>query len=159
MVNWVIGEWLSSEWWSGEWLLGLVIVTIIGCETSEIKPVNIFPEDNCSHCRMAISDQSFASEIITNQTEVFKFDDIGCMEEFKRQESNVKIAATFVKEYESKRWIPIEKSFIVKTSIKTPMGSGKVAFADSLKGKALLSQYPLTAMAGGNHSCCPKESD
>ena len=117
---------------------------LLGCSKSEIKPVDIYPEDLCSHCRMAISDQRFAAEIITVADEVFKFDDFGCMERFKEKSSNLKIAATFVKDYEMKNWIPCEHSTIVQTSIKTPMGSGKVALADSVKANDYLRKFPAT---------------
>ncbi|MGH7495296.1 MAG: nitrous oxide reductase accessory protein NosL [bacterium] len=117
-------------------------VFLFGCSSSEIKPVDIYPEDMCSHCRMAISDQRFASEIITVSDEVFKFDDLGCMESFKAKSSNLKIAATFVKDYETKNWIPYEHSTIVQTSIRTPMSSGKVALTDSVKAKEFLNKLP-----------------
>jgi copper chaperone NosL len=96
----------------------------------------------CSHCRMAISDQRFAAEIITADGEVFKFDDLGCVERFKEKSADLKIAATFVKDYETKNWLPYERSTIVQTSIKTPMGSGKVALADSAKAREFLEKFP-----------------
>jgi copper chaperone NosL len=116
---------------------------LLSCSTSEIKPVDIYPEDICSHCRMAISDQRFASEIITVADEVFKFDDLGCMERFKEKSSDLKIVAVFVKDYASKNWIPHESSTIVQTSIKTPMSSGKVALADSNTAKEYLKNFPV----------------
>ena len=120
----------------------LLQLAFLGCSTSEIKPVDIYPEDMCSQCRMAISDQSFAAEIITEAEEVYKFDDIGCMEKFKEKSGELKVAALFVKDYETKKWIPFARSTIVQTSIKTPMSSGKVAFADSAKAKEFLEKFP-----------------
>jgi copper chaperone NosL len=120
----------------------LLLVIFLGCGSSDIKPVDIYAEDMCSHCRMAISDQRFASEIITVAGEVFKFDDIGCMERFKEKSSDLKIVATFVKDYETKNWITHERSTIVQTSIKTPMSSGKVALADSARAKKFLDKFP-----------------
>ncbi len=124
------------------WFAILLLILLGGCSSSEIKPVDIYPEDMCSHCRMAISDQAFASEIITAEGEIFKFDDLGCLERFKEKAAALKIAATFVKDYETKNWLPYERSTIVQTSIKTPMGSGKVAVADSVKAKEYLEKFP-----------------
>jgi copper chaperone NosL len=121
----------------------LLLSVVIGCDSSEIKPVDIYPEDMCSHCRMTISDQRFASEIITVAGEVFKFDDLGCMERFKDKSSDLKIAATFVKDYETKNWISHERSTIVQTSLKTPMSSGKVALADSVRAKEFLEKFSV----------------
>jgi copper chaperone NosL len=111
-----------------------------GCSPSEITPIDIYPEDMCSQCRMAISDQRFASEIISDQREVFKFDDIGCMEQFRSLRNDLKIAAVFYKDYETKHWIPSDHATIVETDVMTPMGSGKVAFADSVKAKELATK-------------------
>jgi copper chaperone NosL len=121
--------------------IGLSFFASLGCG-SEIKPVDIYPEDMCSYCRMAISDQRFAAQIITGSDEVFKFDDLGCMERFKEKSSDLKIAATFVKDYETKNWILYERSMIVSTSLKTPMSSGKVALADSVRAKEFLEKFP-----------------
>ncbi|MDZ7312615.1 MAG: hypothetical protein ONB45_15235 [candidate division KSB1 bacterium] len=92
---------------------------------------------------MAISDQAFASEIITTSGEVYKFDDLGCMESFKKKSGDLKIAATFVKDFETKNWLLYERSTIVQTGIKTPMGSGKLALADSSRAQEILEQFPL----------------
>ena len=135
---------------------------VVACGPSELKPVDLYPEDICSACRMAISDESFAAEIITASQEIFKFDDIGCMERFRQQSTGLKIAVIFVKDYESKSWMPYALSVIVRTGIKTPMGSGKAAFPDSAKAAAFATKHPLTAAAGcpmnGEHSCCAPES-
>jgi hypothetical protein len=65
------------------------------------------------------------------------------MERYKEKTADLKIAATFVKDYETKNWIPYERSTIVQTSIKTPMSSGKVAFADSDRAKEYLKNFPV----------------
>ena len=121
----------------------LLLIILVGCGSSEIKPVDIYPEDMCSHCRMAISDQTFASEIIAANGEVFKFDDLGCLERFKEKFTDLKIVATFVKDFETKNWLAYEHSTIVQTSIRTPMGSGKVALADSVRAREFLEKFPL----------------
>ncbi|MCI0690906.1 nitrous oxide reductase accessory protein NosL [candidate division KSB1 bacterium] len=141
-------RWVISIRWKIFFLffffISLSFFLFLGCGSSEIKPVDIYPEDMCSHCRMAISDQAFASEIITEAGEVFKFDDLGCMGKFKEKSTDLKIATTFVKDYETKNWLPYERSTIVQTSIRTPMGSGKVALADSLKAREFSEKFPVS---------------
>lgn len=127
--------------------LVVLIGIAAGCGKTAVKPVDIFSEDMCSFCRMTVSDQSFASEIITGKGDALKFDDIGCMEEYWQTSKDVEVAATFVKDYETKSWIPMEKSTIVVTCIATPMGSGKIAFADSAKAVEYLKKYPLDGSA------------
>src|SRR5690242_20295885 len=116
--------------------------TFFGCGAGEIRPVEIYPEDNCSYCRMAISDQSYAAEIITAGTEVYKFDDIGCMEHFTASSHNLSIVAKYVKNYETKSWLLHENSTIVGTGIETPMGSGKLAFADPETANRFVKTHP-----------------
>jgi copper chaperone NosL len=120
-----------------------------------MKPVDLYPEDQCAQCRMAISNEAFASEIIIENGEVFKFDDLGCKEKFLKENSPLAVAAMYVKDYHTRAWLPKDKSFIVQTSLKTPMGSGKVAFADSVQAKQLAEKYPANDLAESDGcSCC-----
>lgn len=116
---------------------------LCSCTSSETKPTDIYPEDICSQCRMAISDQRFAAEIISDQNEVFKFDDLACMENFRNTSHNVKALGVFVKDYPSKSWIPLSRSIIVETDLASPMGSGKVAFSDSAAAGKFAREHPL----------------
>lgn len=113
-----------------------------GCGASKIEPVEIYPEDNCAQCRMAISEHQFASEIIDRDGEVYKFDDLACMLKFRSKHSDLKVNVIFLKDYETREWIPYESATIVETSIETPMGSGKVAFANAERAKAVQRRYP-----------------
>ena len=122
------------------WKLFVFFLSLFGCGSSEIKPLDIYPEDMCSQCRMAISQQAFAAEIITKAEEVFKFDDLGCLERFKESSGEIEIAAVFVKDYQTKVWLRFERSVIVQTGLQTPMGSGKIAFADSIQAKKFLEK-------------------
>lgn len=120
----------------------LIMAAVAGCSKSAVKPVDIFPEDMCSHCRMSVSNQAFAAEIITENGEALKFDDIGCMEEFTRNSHDIKMAGAFVKDYETKEWLQLEKSTIVVTGIATPMGSGKIACGDSVRAANIRDTFP-----------------
>ncbi len=113
-----------------------------------MKPVDIFPEDMCASCKMAVSDQRFASEILSESGEVLKFDDPGCLEDYRRAHPDLKIAAQFVKDYEAGRWLRWEDAVIVTTGLFTPMGSGKVAFRDSSRAREILRQHPPQARRG-----------
>lgn len=115
-----------------------MLVFVGSCGSPEIHPVDFYPEDMCSHCRMAISDPRVASEIIDDSREVFKFDDIGCLLAFSAKHSDMKVAAVFVKDFNTNEWIRKEQAVIIDTDIATPMGSGKVAFRDSAAAREFL---------------------
>lgn len=132
--------------------LGLASV-LVCCGQREIRPVEIFPEDNCSNCRMAVSDKSFASEIITGNDEVLKFDDLSCLESYRKKNASVQIKAIFVTDYDTRSWLPFEKSVIVKTGIDTPMGSGKIAVKDSARAAAIAKEHPPTQDVSAMDCC------
>ncbi len=121
-----------------------------GCGSSEVVPEDLYPEDACSHCRMAISDPHFAAEIITPEREVFKFDDIGCMEKFQSQLSEQTLFI-FVRDFEDDRWLPLQSSTIVRTGIITPMGSGKLAFSSPESADRFRSEHPPRTMEGNGN--------
>lgn len=121
-----------------------MLFVVFGCSPSEVRPVDLFPEDMCAYCRMAVSDHRCASEIIAESREVFKFDDVSCLEAYRSGRRDLKIAAVFVMDYETKAWLPWEKAVIVTTGVFTPMGSGRVAFADSTHAIEFRRQHPVS---------------
>jgi len=125
-------------------LLSAGMLFFAGCGGPSTKPVAIYPEDMCAFCRMAFSDQRFAAEIISDQQEVYKFDDIGCMEEFKKKSADLEITAVYYKDFETKEWIPSTTAVVMETDLSSPMGSGKVAFRDSTKAiEFMRTRHPL----------------
>lgn len=134
----------------GVLLLSTLLSTLLpGCGSDEIRPVEIYPDDQCGSCRMAVSGSRTASELISKDGDVLKFDDLACFEAYRRTVDPATIAAAFVKEYESGAWIPYARSVIIRTSIGTPMGSGQVAVADQERARALLAEHPPTPSAAG----------
>jgi len=112
--------------------VGLLILFMFACSAGEIKPVAIEDGDMCSFCKMAISQKQFAAEIITEDERVLKFDDIGCMVHLRQNAGpDLKASAIFVTDHETRQWLTAEKAYFSRSStIKTPMGSGILAFAD-----------------------------
>lgn len=123
-------------------LLLVPLLVLASCSSPEPKPVDLYPEDMCAYCRMAVSDHRCASEILIESGEVYKFDDISCLEHFRSQQTNLKVAGIFVKEFETRLWLPWDKAVVIKTGVFTPMGSGKVAFKDSLRAREFLLRNP-----------------
>lgn len=140
---------------------GVVGAALAGCGTPRIAPVEIYPEDACATCRMAFSDQRFASEVIDTDGGVFKFDDIACMESFLSGRAETVIAAAYVKDFETKTWISRDRAVIVTTSVASPMGSGKIAFADSSRAFAFQKDHPVLATGGAEEKpgCCADGND
>jgi copper chaperone NosL len=106
-----------------------VLLVIVSCSGS-IKPVDIEKGDMCSFCRMAISEKKFAAQIITDEETALKFDDIGCLLRYRAAGGEQpKAAAVYVADSRSGGWLKAEDAFFVRSgSVKTPMGSGIIAF-------------------------------
>jgi copper chaperone NosL len=142
-------------------VLALFVCAVIAaaCGSPDIRPVDIFAEDMCAGCRMAFSDKRFAAELVTLDNEIFKFDDIGCWETFRKEHGEKVPAAEFVRDFASNTWIPARRAVIVRTGVATPMASGKVAFADSAKAGAFVAEHPILATdeARAGAGCCGKE--
>ncbi len=123
---------------------GLALV-LTSCATRDVRPVDVYPEDMCAHCRMAVSDLRYASEIIAEDGSVFKFDDIGCLESFLRSKStSIVVAGIFYRDYHGGGWVPASRATIVATGVATPMNSGKAAFADSVAAMNFVREHPPT---------------
>lgn len=131
----------SDTFWR-VWAIAALLMSA-GCGGGERKPVDIFPEDICAFCKMAVSDQRVASEIISESGEVWKFDDIGCCENYRAEYPGLRVAAQYVKDYETKGWLRWEDAVIVTTGLFTPMGSGRIAVRDSGRAREFARDHPV----------------
>lgn len=123
-------------------LLGCVIL-LAACGQVEIAPAAINPEDVCAFCKMAITEKQFAAQFINKDGEAFKFDDIGCMRDYlKAKADRNQIAAYFVADFESKKWLRAESVHFVRSArLATPMGGNIAAFETENKAADALAKY------------------
>lgn len=111
----------------------LMLVLLSGCQNSSMEPEEINPEiDVCEVCNMGIAHEHFATEIVTEDGEIYKFDDIGCMDEFLQSESSLNeegAAKKYVRDMESGEWVELEKAYhAYHPEYWTPMANGVVSF-------------------------------
>ena len=126
----------------GKIVLVLFFIFLTACRTAEIKPVDIDAEDVCTHCKMAISEKQFASELITPDGDALKFDDIGCLLDYLKEKPNTNVAAHFFMDYETKQWVKgRDASFAKSDEITSPMSGGIIAFQDKTKAEAGATKY------------------
>ncbi len=123
-------------------ILILIAAFLIYSCSREIKPEEIEPHDICYLCKMAISQLNFATEIVTPAGEVYKFDDIGCMIEFKRMKGLPKGSVMFVRDFYSKEWVKIEEAYFVRSEkIQTPMNYFIATFKTRESLQKFLEEY------------------
>ena len=125
------------------------VVVFANCQKGTIEPVAIEANDMCSFCRMSISEKRYAAELIDSDGHVFKFDDIGCLANFMKQDkTSSPFSATFVMDFERREWLEAKNAFYVRSSeFKTPMNGGIVAFRDQPSAQASLTKYHGTLIS------------
>lgn len=108
----------------------LMITMISGCGGKEFQPEAINEEvDKCEVCNMQVKDDGYAVQLITTDGKAHKFDDLGCMNEWKRANSTADIAVEFVRDHNSLEWVNLEKAtYAYDATFETPMAYGIVSF-------------------------------
>ncbi len=123
-------------------LAGMMMLS--ACSTAP-EPI-VIGKDNCSFCKMTISDERFGAEIITTKSKIYKFDDPHCVITFineggvKREDIKTVYFANFNKPH---NLIDAEAAhFLQSPSFRSPMNGNIAAFThrDTLE-KAVLSHY------------------
>ncbi len=120
----------------------IALAAITGCGKKEYKPVSIDEKtDKCAVCNMQVKDNQFASEIILENGKSMVFDDIGCMYKWMKENKDKKIANSYVKDYQTKEWIELEKAFFVyDKQIRTPMAYNVLSFTDKKDAQSFIDQ-------------------
>lgn len=117
-----------------KWMLFLIgVVCMVGCSDKQaFEPVEINPEiDVCEICNMSIAHEQYATEVISQEGEIYKFDDLGCMMEFLQNEMESEVAKNYVRDVESGEWVELEEAyFSFNLDFWTPMANGVVSFKD-----------------------------
>ncbi|WP_310559804.1 nitrous oxide reductase accessory protein NosL [Flavobacterium sp.] len=126
----------------------IVLFLIIACGSKEAQPIKI-NVDNCDFCGMSIADGKFGAEVITEKGRVFNFDDIGCMLNYCKENSNTKMGAYFVNDFsKDNELIPANTAFfLLGGSIQSPMRGGIIAFSKESEAKEFgvkLDAKPVT---------------
>ncbi|WP_051331026.1 nitrous oxide reductase accessory protein NosL [Aneurinibacillus terranovensis] len=113
-------------------------------ESAQPQPIDE-AVDTCTKCHMAIKNNGYAAQYITEDGKNVKFDDLGCMQTYIKDHPNVKVAAEFVEDSQSKEWIQLkDASYVFAMDVPTPMGYGMHAF----KEKAAAESFSKTKGIG-----------
>lgn len=102
-------------------------------DTEELAytPEEIQDTDVCEVCAMAVPQDQHATQIVLTNDRALKFDDIGCLYEWKEKNGEDDIGAEFVRDFHTEEWIQIkDATFVYDSEIMTPMAYGIISFAD-----------------------------
>lgn len=126
----------------------LLILYLSACGMKDLVPVAIDEKnDKCVQCNMAVLDDQFATEVVLENGKTYTFDDIGCMFKWVDENPDQKIAARFVRDYESEKWIKVEEAtYVYDESIKTPMAYNVISFSNEKKAKEFAADLNATVL-------------
>lgn len=119
-----------------------IVLLLSGCGEEAVQPHPIEEGiDICEVCNMGVADDAFATELMLKNGRVYKFDDIGCMHEWLKNNPASELEATFVRDYHTADWVSIESaSFVFDPSFHTPMGYGIYSFKNQSEAKDMIDQ-------------------
>ena len=127
-------------------LAGLVLLALLGTAcTPEPQPFH-YGEDACDYCRMAISSDRHATQLVTSTGKVHNFDSIECLAGYV-QENDVAqedVRAMYVTDFRSSHaeLIPVQEAFFLHSAnLKSPMGLNLTAFSDQIRREAVLDSF------------------
>lgn len=127
-------------------LFVITALILTACSSKQsYKPEKINPEvDVCVVCNMSIAEDKFATELITKDGEVQKFDDIGCMVEYVDKKHAVKkddIAKQYVRDVKTGDWVELEKAYhAYHKDFWTPMANGIVSFSSKQRAEEYINK-------------------
>lgn len=108
-----------------------ILLFLSSCRGSGPVPIR-YGQDACDFCRMTISDRRFAAELLTDRGRIYKFDDIKCLESFRKSGSvdSNRIAGAYLPDFSRPGpLLPAEQMHLLRCPIfRGPMGGNMVAF-------------------------------
>ncbi|MEH6889357.1 nitrous oxide reductase accessory protein NosL [Bacillus sp. JJ864] len=130
--------------WKGLFItiVAALLLTVVGCGKKEVKPVAIDEKnDKCANCNMLVTNDQFGTEVILENGKSLKFDDLGCMYKWMNKNKNEKLQAKFVRDYNTKEWVEVEKAtYVYDKEIKTPMAYNVISFKDKKDADSFVSK-------------------
>ncbi|MDQ0087073.1 copper chaperone NosL [Paenibacillus anaericanus] len=144
--------------WSMVFALMLGIFLLVGCGQKKYTPQAINEDvDVCVICNMQVKDDAFATQIVTKDGKSLKFDDIGCMNEWKQKNGEDHIGMDYVRDYNDKEWIQFNTAtYVYDSSFRTPMAYGVISFKDKKSAEDFVHDQGagqiLSANELSNHS-------
>jgi len=123
-------------------MFALVLAIAAGCGAKKYEAVPINEQvDVCATCKMQVKDDAYATQLTTKDGKTYKFDDIGCMNDWKTKHGTDGIGMDFVRDYNDKEWIEYGKAtYVYDASLRTPMAYGIISFKDKKSAEAFIAE-------------------
>lgn len=122
--------------------LGLAAAVLLpaGCGGADGPPTVRYGQEGCARCRMIINDDRFAAALVTTDGDGLKFDEVGCLIEYRTAHPD-SARAEWVRGYQTGQWHDARQAFFVHgPKLHTPMGSGLAAVPGREQADALAAE-------------------
>ncbi|MDZ7805573.1 MAG: nitrous oxide reductase accessory protein NosL [Gracilimonas sp.] len=110
------------------------------------EPVEIhYASDECAHCKMMITDEQFAAQLVTEKGKAYKFDAIECMAVYHRQNKDeLSGSRLWVSNYNDPgTWLDaFEAQYVKSEVIKSPMGESLLALPTKEAAEEHIEERP-----------------
>lgn len=128
------------------WLILVSALAVGACQSPTPTPAVLDTRNEaCRFCRMVVSDQRFASQIVAPNEEPRFFDDLGCLEHFlSATPLRSRGLAVYVADHRTKAWVKAETAVYTRVDATAPMGSHFIAH------ESVASRDADAAAAGGH---------
>ncbi|MEP6725791.1 MAG: nitrous oxide reductase accessory protein NosL [Bacteroidota bacterium] len=107
-------------------------------------------KDNCSFCKMTVSDNRFGAEIITKKGKVYKFDDAHCILSWAQSNSfdRSQAAAYYFTDFSNDHSLikAGQAMFLKSDSLRSPMQGNIAAFSNISDLNVVMKQYSGTVL-------------
>jgi copper chaperone NosL len=114
--------------------LSCLVGPVLACDSGPPRPAELDAKhDACAHCRMVVSDQRFAAQLVAPSEEPRFFDDIGCLRAHLAEASGLpRGAVAYVADHRTKTWVRAATAVYSRDkNLDTPMSSHIIAHADA----------------------------
>ena len=139
VVWWKNKKYKSTKGFSEKNIVIAMFLIAIGITACNAQPQPLkLGTDNCSFCKMTVSDPRFGAEILTTKGKIYKFDDMHCLLSYLQ--SNIigqkEIKDIYLVDFSGKHaLVKATETILLKSDdLRSPMGGNVAAFtnADSL---------------------------
>ena len=120
-------------------LAGWMCLAVVGCQAGVPTPATLDEaNEHCRFCRMAVSSQRFAAQLVAPREEPMFFDDLGCLRAFLEGKPTLRSGTVaYVADHRTRTWLPAERALYTRNdAVATPMGSHVIAHASDASREA-----------------------
>lgn len=111
----------------------LALLALLACSRGPQGPAPLDTRNEaCAQCRMAVSSQRFAAQIVAPGEEPRFFDDLICFATYRKAHPQLpRGALAYVADHRTGEWVPADRAVFSRAAIDTPMGSHLIAHASA----------------------------